>query len=105
MGSCHQRWSFLLHSICLLLVFLARPNACDDGELQLGTLDVLHHFSRCLRVLVMAREAYVCTARRRLHMRFVAVCRVVWSNAIKLYSMDEPSQLWNEWRTRIVKAV
>lgn len=77
MGSCHQRWSFLLHSICLLLVFLARPKACNIGELQLGTLDVLHRFSRCLRILVIARKAYIYTTRRRLHMRFVATCREV----------------------------
>ena len=96
-GSGRQRWRFLLHSVRLLLVFLARPNACNIGELQLGTLDVLHHFSRCLRILVMARKAYVYTARCRMHMRFVAACREVWSNKIKPHSMDKPSQLWKEW--------
>lgn len=72
MGFCRQRWRFLLHSVCLLLVILARPNASNIGELELGTLDVLHHFSRCLRILVMACKAYVCTAKRKLQMSFVA---------------------------------
>lgn len=97
MGSRHQRWSFLLHIVCLLLVFLARSNACNIGELQLGTLDVLHHSSRCLRILAMARKAYVYSARRRLHLRFVAARREVWSNEIKLHSMGEPSQSMEEW--------
>ena len=96
-GSGRQRWRFLLHSVRLLLVFLARPNACNVGEFQLGTLDVLHHIGRCLRILVIARKAYVYTARRRMHMRFLVACREVWTNAIKLLSSDEPSQLWKEW--------
>lgn len=96
-GSGRQRWRFLLHSVRLILVFLARPNACNIGELQLGTLDVLHHIGRCLRILVMARKAYVYAASRRMNMRFVVACREVWSNAINLLPSDERSQRWEEW--------
>ena len=102
-GCGRQRWRSLLHSVRLILVFLARPNACNIRELQLGTFDVLHHIGRCLRILVMARKAYVYAASRRMHMRFVVACREVWSNAIKLLSSDERSQLWEEWWTRIAK--
>ena len=96
MGLYHQPWSFLLHIICFLLVFLARPNSCDMGELQLGTPDVFHHISCCLRILAVARKAYVCTARRRLHLIFVTACREAWLNEIKIHSMAGPSHLLNE---------
>jgi hypothetical protein len=60
MGICDQRWSFLLLSVRLFLVVLARLHTGDTGELQLGVRHVLHYDSRCLYALVA-----VCTAHIR----------------------------------------